>query len=101
MLLYLFVLLVVVAWKFTPRPWHPTQRLERPHHIIFSTAKREETEDTARALEFLYTPVWWIDELATGPNLAENIRNGSVIPLRCIVTNRGGPSMSRHFNLYY
>ena len=26
-------------------------------------------------------PVWWIDELATSPDLAENIRNGSVIPL--------------------
>ena len=46
-------------------------------------------------------PVWWIEELATSPDLAENIKNGSVIPLRSIVTNRGGPSMSSHFNLYY
>ena len=46
-------------------------------------------------------PVWWIEEIATGPDLAESIRNGSVIPLRSIVTNRGGPSMSGHFNLYY
>ena len=46
-------------------------------------------------------PVWWIDDLATSPDLAENLRNGSVIPLRAIITNRGGPSMDRHFNLYY
>jgi len=46
-------------------------------------------------------PVWWIEEIATGPDLAENIRNGSVIPLRSIITNRGGPSMNSHFNLYY
>jgi hypothetical protein len=46
-------------------------------------------------------PVWWIEELATSPDLAENIKNGSVIPLRSIITNRGGPSMNSHFNLYY
>jgi len=46
-------------------------------------------------------PVWWIDELATTPDLGENIRNGSVIPLRAIITNRGGPSLNSQFNLYY
>jgi hypothetical protein len=46
-------------------------------------------------------PVWWIEEIASAPELAENIRNGSVIPLRSIITNRGGPSMNGHFNLYY
>lgn len=46
-------------------------------------------------------PVWWIEEMATSTNLAENIRNGSVIPLKAIVTNRGGPAMSKESNLYY
>jgi len=46
-------------------------------------------------------PVWWIEELATMDDLAENIRNRSVIPLRAIVTNRGGPGQRRYFNLYY
>lgn len=46
-------------------------------------------------------PVWWIDQVATSTTLEEGISNGSVIPLRAIITNRGGPSMSRHFNLYY
>ena len=46
-------------------------------------------------------PVWWMDDIATSPDLAENLRNGSVIPLRCIITNHGGPSMHSHFNLYY
>ena len=40
-------------------------------------------------------------ELATTPDLAENLRNGSVIPLRAIITNRGGPSLNKEFNLYY
>jgi hypothetical protein len=46
-------------------------------------------------------PVWWIEKLATSPDVSENIRNGSVIPLRSIITNRGGPAMNSHFNLYY
>ncbi len=46
-------------------------------------------------------PVWWIDELATSTNLTENFTNGSVIPLRVIITNHGGPSMNSQFNLYY
>jgi hypothetical protein len=46
-------------------------------------------------------PIWWIDELATTPDLAENIRKGSVTPLRAIITNRGGPRMNSQFNLYY
>jgi hypothetical protein len=46
-------------------------------------------------------PVWWMDEIATSPDLAGNLRNGSVIPLRCIITGHGGPGMNSHFNLYY
>ena len=214
MLLYLLVLLGFAAWKFVPRPWHPSLTLETPCHIIYSTATREQTEATAHALELLYGaysnrfghlarfqhkharlkvklfkdreefrrinpglgwgeafyrepycrayfstseinpyhwmlheavhqlnhevahlklakwldeglatyfstsrfvsnelavgrvdlntyPVWWIDDIATSPDLAANIRNGSVIPLRAIITNSGGPGINSHFNLYY
>jgi len=213
-LFYLLIAAAVAAWKFVPRPWHPTITLETPHHVIYSTASREQAEETARALDLLYTtysnrlgtlpqfqrdhprlkvklfkdrdefrrvnpnlgwaeafyrepycrayfsaaennpyhwmmhesvhqlnrevahlrpekwleeglatyfstsilekdslqvgridpdtyPVWWIDEIATAPNLAENLRNGSVIPLRVIITNHGGPNLNQHFNLYY
>jgi len=208
------VALAVGAWKFLPRPWHPTLILETPHHKIYSTATPQQTDNTARALELLYAaysnrlgsvsgwqhdhrqlqiklykdrdemrrinpglgwaeafyrepfcrayysdgeinpyhwmlhesvhqlnneaahlklakwleeglaeyfstsritghelavgqidlntyPVWWIDDLATSTNLTENINNGSVIPLRAIITNEGGPGMNEHFNLYY
>jgi hypothetical protein len=33
-------------------------------------------------------PVWWIQELATSPDLAENLKNGNVIPFRAIIANR-------------
>jgi Protein of unknown function (DUF1570) len=214
LLIYLLVLLGVVAWKFMARPWHPSLTLEVPHHIIYSTATRLQTEETAQAMGLLYSaysnrlgslsqfqpshpklrvklfkdraelrrvnpglgwaeafyrkpyclayysaneinpchwmlheavhqlnhevahlslehwleeglaeyfstsrltpdglavgridpnayPVWWIDDIATSPDLAENLRNGSVIPLRCILTDHGGPSRNSQFNLYY
>jgi len=46
-------------------------------------------------------PVWWLDEIATDADLNQNIANGSVIPLRAIITNHGGPRMNSHVNLYY
>lgn len=214
LLVYLLVVLGVAAWRFVPRPWHPTVTLETSHHVIFSTAARSQTEATAEALQLLYTaysnrfgnlpcfesvhsklklklykdrdemrrinpgmgwaeayyrasycyayysamepnpyhwmlhesvhqlnhevahfslekwleeglagyfstsklernrlavgkidpntyPVWWLDKLATSSSLAENLRNGTVIPLRAIITNPGGPSLTSHFNLYY
>ncbi len=214
MLLYLLLVGGVVAWKYIPRPWHPSLTVEKPHHLILSTASLQQTEQTAHALALLYDaysnrlgtlpqfqpqhprlkvqlykdraefrrvnpnlgwveafyrepycrayfsesemnpyhwmlhesvhqlnrevarlklerwleeglalyfstsrlqpnglavgrvdsntyPVWWLYELATAPDLAENIRNGSVIPLRAIITNRGGPSINSQFNLYY
>ena len=214
MLFYLLVLLGIAAWKFVPRPWRASITLETAHHIIYSSAPRQQTENTAHALNLLYEaysnrmgtlsqfqrqhpklmlklfkdrdefrwinpglgwaeayyrkpycrayfsdaeinpyhwmlhesvhqlnrevahlklekwleeglaeyfstsrltpnslavgridfntyPVWWIDDIATTPDLAENLRNGSVIPLRCIISNRGGPSMNSQFNLYY
>ena len=46
-------------------------------------------------------PVWWIEEIATTGGLAADLTNGSIIPLRAIITGRGGPSLDRQFNLYY
>jgi hypothetical protein len=54
MLVYLLVALAVAAWKFIPRPWHPTLTLESPHYTIYSTASQQQTKDTAHALELLY-----------------------------------------------
>ena len=42
-----------------------------------------------------------MDEIATAPDLQASLTNGSVIPLRAIITDRGGPGMNRKFNLYY
>jgi hypothetical protein len=214
LLVYLLLAAAFAAWKFIPRPWHPTLTLNAPHHRIFSTATREQTEATAHTLELLWQaysnrfgglpgfetnppplqvklfkdraefrrinpglgwaeayyrrpycrayysaeeknpyhwmlhealhqlneevahldlakwldeglseyfatsliesnqiaigqidintyPVWWIDELATADSLEANLTNKSVIPLRAIITDHGGPSLNLNVNLYY
>jgi len=213
-LIYLAVLLAVAAWRYLPRPWHPALTVQTSHYQIYSSATPRQTDDTARALELLYTayasrlgnlktwrppagpfqvklyrdrdemrrinpglgwaeafyaepfcrayysgaeinpyhwmmhecthqlnheaahlrlaqwleegvaeyfstsqirsnglalgcvdlntyPVWWLDDLASTPDLARNLTNGSVIPLRAIVSGHGGPGLSQKFNLYY
>lgn len=54
MVIYLLVLLGVLAWRYVPRPWHPARTLETPQHVIYSTATRQQSEDTARAMGLLY-----------------------------------------------
>jgi len=67
----------------------------------FSTSRLEIDKLAVGRIDPNTYPVWWIDELATSSDEAENIRNGSIIPLGKIITNRGGPSMNNHFNAYY
>lgn len=46
-------------------------------------------------------PVWWLDSLTLSGDLEADKKSLNVIPLRVIVSGRGGPSMNAHFNLYY
>ena len=67
----------------------------------FSTSRLSTNELAVGRIDPNTYPVWWIEDIATSADLSENIRNGSVIPLRAIITNHGGPRMNSHFNLYY
>ncbi len=67
----------------------------------FSTSRITASELSVGRIDLNTYPVWWIDEIATSDDLAENLRNGSVIPLHAVITDHGGPSMKQHFNLYY
>jgi hypothetical protein len=75
--------------------------LEEGLATYFSTSRMQPGKLQAGRIDLNTYPVWWIDEIATAADLAENIRNGSVIPIRFILTNKGGPSLNGHFNLYY
>ena len=75
--------------------------LEEGLSEYFSTSRMSTTNLALGRVDANTYPVWWIDNLATTSTLAKNLENGSVIPLRSIVTDRGGPSMRKAVNLYF
>jgi len=75
--------------------------LEEGLALYFSTSRVLANELAVGDIDPDSYPVWWIDKIATATELSDNLRNGSVIPLRVVVTNRGGPSLNSHVNLYY
>jgi hypothetical protein len=79
----------------------PEKWLEEGLAEYFATSRLGSNQVLLGQLETDVYPLWWIDEIARQPELADNLRNGSVIPLRAIITNRGGPSLNSQFNLYY
>jgi hypothetical protein len=46
-------------------------------------------------------PIWWVYDLHLSGDVDADIRAGEVIPLRAIITGRGGPDIDKKFNLYY
>jgi hypothetical protein len=67
----------------------------------FSTSRIQGDQLVPGRIDRNTYPVWWIDEIATAPELKANLTNGSVIPLRAIISNTGGPNINKEFNLYY
>ena len=46
-------------------------------------------------------PIWWLDIIATTGDMEKDKGNLSIIPLRAIISGRGGPDIDEYFNLYY
>jgi hypothetical protein len=46
-------------------------------------------------------PVWWLLDADFSGRIDSDIAGGAIIPLRDIVTGKGGPDMDRAFNTYY
>jgi len=46
-------------------------------------------------------PIWWLPKLQLTGNLQDDIVTGRIIPLRAIVSGKGGPDINRNVNLYY
>jgi hypothetical protein len=80
---------------------HLDKWLEEGLAEYFSTSRIQNGQLVPGTIDRNTYPVWWIDEIATGTNLPASLANGSFIPLRVILTGRGGPSRNREFNLYY
>lgn len=60
----------------------------------------EERLDTRHVDRNTY-PVWWLADLQLTGQIDRDLQNGTVIPLRAILTGHGGPSLNKQFNLYY
>ena len=75
--------------------------LEEGSAEYFSTSRFQSNRLVLGTIDPDAYPVWWHDEIAKEPDLQNNLQNGSVIPLRAIITDRGGPRLNSHVNLYY
>ena len=80
---------------------HLAQWLEEGLAEYFSTSRIQNGQLMLGRIDRNTYPVWWMDEMATGTNLQASIANGSVIPLRTVISGHGGPGMNQEFNLYY
>jgi hypothetical protein len=75
--------------------------LEEGTAEYFSTSRFQHEKLLLGRIDANTYPVWWAEIIATTPSLATNLQNGSVIPLRSIISGKGGPRMSPNVNLYY
>lgn len=80
---------------------NPEKWLEEGLAEYFSTSRIHDGKLLLGRVDPNTYPVWWLGEIATDPSITANFENGSVIPLRKIIANRGGPRMNSHVNLYY
>jgi hypothetical protein len=80
---------------------HLEKWLEEGLAEYFSTSRIKDNQLLLGHPDLNTYPVWWLDDIAKDSDLNKNLSNGSVIPLRAIITNHGGPRMNSHFNLYY
>ena len=65
-----------------------------------STSRVRDGELVPGTIDLYTYPVWWISSIAKEGDLAKDLANGSIIPLRAIIEDNG-PDMDDHVNLYY
>jgi len=46
-------------------------------------------------------PVWWLRRHPMSGNRLQDVASGQFIPLRALLTGKGGPDVDRYFNSYY
>jgi hypothetical protein len=81
--------------------FHLEKWLEEGLANYFSCSRIRSNHLAIGTIDLNTYPVWWLDEIAKSPNLQTNLANHSIVPLRAIITNQGGPSLDENFNLYY
>ena len=46
-------------------------------------------------------PIWWLPGTSLTGNIEGDLKDGKIIPLRSLITGKGGPDINKEFNLYY
>lgn len=46
-------------------------------------------------------PIWWLGSLKLSGDIEKDVLAAQIIPLRAILTDKGGPDIDKYFNLYY
>ncbi len=46
-------------------------------------------------------PIWWLPRMSLAANIEQDLKEGNIIPLRSVITGRGGPNINEEVNLYY
>lgn len=67
----------------------------------FGTSKIEHGELLPGKIDRNTYPIWWLSSLDLSGNLQADIDRGKIIPLRTLMSGRGGPNINQHVNLYY
>ena len=69
--------------------------------VYFSTSRIEDGQVWLGRIDQDTYPIWWLWQLRLTGNMEQDIQQDAFIPLATIIRDRGGPSINKHFNLYY
>ncbi len=67
----------------------------------FSTSKIVENKMHLGIIDEETYPIWWFGSFKLTENLNNDIKNKIIIPLRFIISDKGGPPRNKFFNQYY
>lgn len=67
----------------------------------FGTSKIEHGKLLPGNIDKNTYPIWWLSGLDLSGDLESDIDTGKIIPLRAIISGKGGPDINKLVNLYY
>ncbi len=67
----------------------------------FGTSTLEDGQLIAGKIDVNTYPIWWLESLNLSGDIEKDITATKIIPLKMIITNKSGPDIDEHFNLYY
>jgi hypothetical protein len=79
----------------------PLQWVDEGVATYFSTSTLSEGGLVRGEVDKNTYPIWWLWDKRFSEEVKKDIEAGTIIPLRVIVSGKGGPDIDEYFNLYY